>query len=313
MHSAPTFSLKDHFDTVSSNNIEFKCRTFEEREETLKRFISQPETASPSPRVLERAKLTGVWLSIFPSTDTQSVLSSLEFRDALHLRYGMIPPNLPKNCDGCNAPFTIDHALTCNKGGLVIIRHNKLRDELASIAAAAFTPSQVTTEPLIYPAQTPQDTRHSQERGDILIRGFFDRARDCVIDVTISDLDAPSYSNKKAKAALKTREQAKKNRYQRPCESHRRDFVPFAVSADGILGREAFAFMQQLSRTLAIKWNRPYPPVCGYVNAHLSLSLIRACHLCIRGSRQTSTSRGFHLPSSITQYDHSGEFHIFAH
>ena len=34
-----------------------------------------------------------------------------EWRDAAFLRYGLEPPDLPKHCDGCNAKFSICHAL----------------------------------------------------------------------------------------------------------------------------------------------------------------------------------------------------------
>ncbi|HEY9817094.1 MAG TPA: hypothetical protein V6D20_15030, partial [Candidatus Obscuribacterales bacterium] len=78
-------------------------------------------------------------------------MSFQEFRDALHLRYGLTPPNLPTLCDACTAPFTVTHALTCSIGGLIYRRHHELRDELASIAAEAFSPSAVTIEPPIHP------------------------------------------------------------------------------------------------------------------------------------------------------------------
>ena len=32
--------------------------------------------------------------------------------------------NLPGNCDGCGATFTIDHALGCHFDGLVTCQHN---------------------------------------------------------------------------------------------------------------------------------------------------------------------------------------------
>ena len=47
-------------------------------------------------------------------------LTAQEFRDALALRYQKPLLNVPSNCDGCGSPFSLDHALICRKGGLII-------------------------------------------------------------------------------------------------------------------------------------------------------------------------------------------------
>jgi hypothetical protein len=67
--------------------------------------------------------------------------------DALTIRYGELPSNFPLKCDGCDAHFTLQHALGCKKGGLVIVWHNEVQDELAHLAAKAFTPQQYATNP----------------------------------------------------------------------------------------------------------------------------------------------------------------------
>ena len=318
----PPFKLRDHLITVSTQRMEFAKKGFAARKAALDAKLANPPPSYPDSRILERAQETGTWLSVIPTITTHSILSSLEFRDALHLRYGLPPPNLPATCDGCNAPFSIDHALTCHRGGLIILRHNELRDEIAALANSAFTPSAVSLEPPIHPSQPPPATAppspaappptFSHERGDIMIRGFFDRAKDCVIDCSLMDLDCATYRSKTAKAALRSREVVKKNKYSRACAHYRRDFVPFVASADGLLGREADAFLQRLASQLALKWNRPYPPVCGYVRARIALSLVRASHLCIRGSRLSTTSLGFSLPPAL-QLDHAGGFHLLQH
>jgi hypothetical protein len=55
----------------------------------------------------------------------------------------------PTRFVGCGAPFTLQHALGCKCGGLVIFRHNEIKDELVHMSAKAFTPSAVRDEPLI--------------------------------------------------------------------------------------------------------------------------------------------------------------------
>eukprot|EP00978_Attheya_sp_CCMP212_P025603 scaffold82582_cov35-Attheya_sp.AAC.2 len=50
---------------------------------------------------------TGGWLTVLPNVMNGSILSDLEFRDGLHLRYVMTLQNLPTHCDGCNAKCNI--------------------------------------------------------------------------------------------------------------------------------------------------------------------------------------------------------------
>ena len=54
-------------------------------------------------------------------------LSKREFRDALRLRYDWPIPDSPSVCV-CGCSFTVDHAMICQRRGLVIQRHNEIRD-----------------------------------------------------------------------------------------------------------------------------------------------------------------------------------------
>ena len=65
----------------------------------------------------------------------------------------------------------------------------------------------------------------------------------------------------------------------------RRNFSPFVASVDGILGVEATATLKRLSIRLSTKWKQPYSKTCGYVKSRIVITLVRATHRCIRGSR----------------------------
>ena len=108
---------------------------------------------------MRRTAKTGAWLTVLPSTVNGTELGSQEWRDALFLRYGLEPPDLPSYCDGCNAKFTISHALDCKKGGLVTARHNELHDGVADLAGKAFTHANVRDDPLIYSGRTMSRTK----------------------------------------------------------------------------------------------------------------------------------------------------------
>eukprot|EP00978_Attheya_sp_CCMP212_P020275 scaffold57788_cov61-Attheya_sp.AAC.4 len=76
-------------------------------------------------------------------------LSADEFRAGLAIRYGYELLNLPDKCDGCGAKFSVGHALPCKMGGLVIMRHNQVKDELGYLAGIATSSNAVRDEPLI--------------------------------------------------------------------------------------------------------------------------------------------------------------------
>ena len=96
---------------------------------------------------MRRATKTGAWLTVQPSTVNGTELGAQECCDVLFLRYGIDPPDLPTHCDGCQAKFSISHALDCKKGGLVTTRHNDIRDWVAYLAGKSFTPSHVHENP----------------------------------------------------------------------------------------------------------------------------------------------------------------------
>ncbi len=47
----------------------------------------------------------------------------------------------------------------------------------------------------------------------------------------------------------------------------------------------AKCLLKKLSKALADKWEKPYAVVRGYVNARISIAIVRATHICLRGSR----------------------------
>jgi hypothetical protein len=115
----------------------------------------------------------------------------------------------------------------------------------------------------------------NEDRGDILICGLWARGTDCIIDVLrITDVDAKSNLSKDPDKVLAADEEISWG-------------LPrlFVVSTDGLLGKEAKILLKKLSARLAEKWEKSYSEVCGYVNARMSIAMVRATHLCLRGSR----------------------------
>ena len=72
------------------------------------------------------------WLTSLPLTEFGFTLHKSAFRDALALRCGWPPSHTPTHCD-CGSKFTIDHSLSCPKGGFPSLRHNEIRDHTARL------------------------------------------------------------------------------------------------------------------------------------------------------------------------------------
>jgi hypothetical protein len=122
-------------------------------------------------------------------------------------------------------PNTIDHALNCKKGGLVIARHNKVKDELGFLATLATSPNAVRDKPLIFPG----------------------RAANGVVDIRIANVDSGSYLTLTPEKVLcrQEMEKKKKKKYLQACLDQRRNFTPFVSSTDRLMGREATALVKQ--------------------------------------------------------------------
>ena len=146
-------------------------------------------------RRTRRSAETGGWMAAMPIRLNGTVLSPLEFRDNLALRFGYLPANLPKLCDGCGEVFTVAHAMACKKGGLVHQRHDGYAGEFGCFLEAGLTPSAVRNEPIIKTGCARAGGEGSNEddaaelRGDISAFGFWGRGKTAVFDVRIVDTD----------------------------------------------------------------------------------------------------------------------------
>ena len=82
----------------------------------------------------------GNWLTAMPNRLNGMELLTEEFRDSLWLRYGLFPQSIPPDCNGCGQPFTTEHAMSCKKGGLVLLSHNGVAAECHDLCARTLTP-----------------------------------------------------------------------------------------------------------------------------------------------------------------------------
>jgi hypothetical protein len=57
------------------------------------------------------------------------------------------------------------------------------------------------------------------------------------------------------------------------------------VSVDGLIGKEAKTVLKVLAARTATKAGKTYSNVMGYMRACLSIAIVRATYVCLRGSR----------------------------
>ena len=264
-------------------------------------FETISDAADPTTqRRMLRATETGTWLTTMPNRLNGTELSADEFRDSLRLRLRLGPLGLPDRCDGCGQRFSLGHAMTCKKGGLVLLRHNDVAAEWHHLCAQALSPSAVSDEPLIHSSRGGNGRAAAQGaeappdiRGDVAVHGFWRRGATAIFDVRVTDTDAPYHRGQAPHKILAKQEREKKDKYVDACLARRRTFTPLVFSVDGLRGGEASAATKRLASRLSAKWKRTYSEVCGFVRSRLLITLVRTTSLCLRGARDP-TARANH-------------------
>ena len=213
------------------------------------------------------------------------------FRDALCLRYGWQPSGIPTSCC-CGSPFSVDHALSCPRGGFPTIRHNEVRDTFASWMSEIC--SGVTTEPYLQTLTSESlggatAIRGDEARLDIVADGLWGGRRErTYFDVRVVNPYARSNRLESLPALYRRHEKMKRRAYdQRVREVEHATFVPLVFSLTGGAGISAAACLKRLASGLSDKWDQPYSQTIGWLRAKLSFALLRSSIYCIRGARTT--------------------------
>ena len=99
-----------------------------------------------------------------------------------------------------------EYALDCRKGGLVIQRHNEIRDALGDLASIAY--KEVVREPVV---REPNDREKVPALvADLSVRGVLQPQASTFFDVRVVDSDANSYLHRDVSAVLSSIEHTKK-------------------------------------------------------------------------------------------------------
>ena len=143
-----------------------KARTSRRRRDLSAANELEDKLPSNLRRAMTASKEKGAssWLSILPIAEHGFALHKGAFRDALCLRYGWRPPHLPSHCV-CGKQLTVEHAMSCSRGGFPSIRHNEIRDITADLLSEVC--HNVGTEPCLQPVG-PIETSYSDANHAVL-------------------------------------------------------------------------------------------------------------------------------------------------
>ena len=120
------------------------------------------------------------------------------------MRYWKPLLNVPSNCDACNSPFSLDHALICRKGGLIIQRHNEVGDAVGDLTTLVW--GRVVSEPVVSYASVDGEALTA----DLGTRGVWEPQAMALFDIHVVDTDAKSCLSHSPVAVLASAEAEKK-------------------------------------------------------------------------------------------------------
>ena len=249
-------------------------------------------------------KGASLWLTTLPVANFGFVMNSQEFHDALCLRYNLPLPSMPTFC-ACGKQNSVDHALSCMKGGYTIMRHNNVRDTEAALLQEVC--KDVTIEPPLIPSKELGD----KSCLDVGARGLWSGLEKTLCDVRIFHPGADSYKNKSLEAVFKSHEKQKKDKYlSHVLNKEKCSFTPLVFSTHGGSGPEADRFHKRLATLIAKKRNILYSEAVSYVRRRIRFSILRTTLIALRGYRGKNIKdvnieeKDLNLFPSSSRYEH---------
>ena len=112
-------------------------------------------------------------------------------------------------------------------------------------------------------------------RGDVMIRCLWDHQFKSINDVKLGDADADSYKYEPMSEFLAQWEMIKNDKHGNHCHDQRKNFSPFVLSVDRMLGGGALVLLSQLSQFMAAKRVKPLLQVWGWVNGQITIVVAR--------------------------------------
>ena len=151
---------------------------------------------------------------------------------------------LPEVC-AFGENFDERHAMSCQKGRFISIRHDEIRDITCSLLKEVY--SDVTREPLLQPLQEKFNYKTAKvEQGatvDISARGFWIRGQNAFFDIRVFNPLAPCYSGLNLDAAHAKNERDMIRKYSERIINVEQDtFTPLVFTSARGMARQSQIF-----------------------------------------------------------------------
>ncbi len=288
--------------------------------ESLKEKIAQKEkgiNSNHSEPLLSKAmdlanqKGASSWLTALPLQENNFSLNKEEFRDALSLRYGWRPKQLPLKC-ACGANNSVSHCLDCKLGGYITMRHNETRNLFASFLRKAGCHG-VAIEQQLLPVEGELDNYPGAEKGDesrmdVTALGLWGAWQRAFLDIRVFDPYAPSYAKKSLNALITQHEKEKKRKYgARIREIEKGSFTPLVFTVTGGCGKECDIVLKRLATMIAEKSGNTHSSIMNLMRTQISFTLLRSCIVCLRGWRRPKRAENTETDPEIV----CSQAHIF--
>lgn len=169
------------------------------------------------------------------------------------------------------------------------MRHDNVRDFLIGLLQITQTDAQ--KEPLLQPIQTNVVQREignstDEARLDIRARGFWKAGQDAYFDARVTNPLAATAMKMSLSATYGRHEQEKKRAYNhRVMTVEQGTFTPLVFSVFGTAAPECQVFLKHLISKIESKRNENYNDVCNWIRCKLSFMCIKACLMCLSGTR----------------------------
>ena len=157
---------------------------------------------------------------------------------------------------------TVDHAMICQRGGLVIQHHNEIHDLQAELLDMVC--NDVQAEPALQPITGKELTRGTNQAPDahldVHCRGFWEGQRAAFFDTRVCHPNADWYRDPSPKQIYRIHENEKKRKYNsRVTEIEQGTFTPLVFTTAGGMADECLRYYARLAELLSAKIKRAMP------------------------------------------------------
>ena len=175
------------------------------------------------------------WLTSLPLKEGY-IVNKQCFFDLIRICYGGQLDRLPSKCE-CGSTVSIDHALSCKKGGFVSLRHNQVRKLKASLL------DEVCHDVCVGPQLLQLTGENLNEK--MVARRFWVTGQMAFFDVRVFNRIAKRYVHRGTSKAYQLNKKEKNRNYnERILEVEHGSFTPIVMSAYGGIGKEGNKFFQ---------------------------------------------------------------------